>query len=333
MNTWKDRISGTLYGMAIGDAMGMPSELWPRKKVQDYFGVITDFLDGPAENEVACNFTKGQYTDDSSQALLILDALMRNEFVPNTTYIAEALLNWAHEINAFDNNILGPSSKAALLAIQAGQDATPFTTKAETNGAAMRIAPIGCLFSRDRKTDLVKYVYEVSKTTHATDVAVSGAAMIAMAVSSAVEDQDWDVIMADAIEAYKLAIPYGEATYSANLAARLELALEYARQYEHDEEMFSQKIYDVIGSGVITSESIPAALAIAYYAKEPHRCSLLCANLGGDTDTIGAMATAICGAKVGVSAINPEWVNLINSNNPVQLDRYTEQLMHYRNKC
>ncbi|EHC62767.1 ADP-ribosylglycohydrolase, partial [Salmonella enterica subsp. enterica serovar Johannesburg str. S5-703] len=27
---------------------------------------------------------------------------------------------------------------------------------------------------------------------------------------------------------------------------------------------------------------------------DPNRCAVLCANLGGDTDTIGAMATAIC---------------------------------------
>lgn len=329
----KHKISGTLYGMTIGDAMGMPSELWPRKKVKEFFGTITEFLDGPAENEVACNFTKGQYTDDSSQALLILDALIRNNFVPDKHLIAQALLDWAHKLNAFENNILGPSSKAALLAIQAGQDASPFTSKAETNGAAMRIAPIGCLFSRDRKHELVRFVHEVSKVTHATDVAVSGAAMIAMAVSSAIEDQDWDTIMADAMEAYELALPYGAETYSANLAARLEVALGYAKQYEHDEEQFSQKIYDVIGSGVITSESIPAALAIAYYAKDPHRCSLLCANLGGDTDTIGAMATAICGAKVGVDAIDPVWIQMIDTHNPVRLDDYAEQLLAHRNKC
>ena len=43
----KNKIAGTLYGMAIGDAMGMPSELSSRKKVQQFFRGITDFLDGP----------------------------------------------------------------------------------------------------------------------------------------------------------------------------------------------------------------------------------------------------------------------------------------------
>ena len=41
----KNHILGTLYGMAIGDAMGMPPELWSRKRCLEYYGKITDFLD------------------------------------------------------------------------------------------------------------------------------------------------------------------------------------------------------------------------------------------------------------------------------------------------
>lgn len=42
----------------------------------------------------------------------------------------------------------------------------------------------------------------------------------------------------------------------------------------------------------------------------------MCANLGGDTDTIGAMATAICGAFVGYSKIKPEYTELLRVQNP-----------------
>ena len=45
----KNHILGTLYGMAIGDAMGMPPELWSRKRCLEYYGKITDFLDGCPE--------------------------------------------------------------------------------------------------------------------------------------------------------------------------------------------------------------------------------------------------------------------------------------------
>lgn len=44
-----ERILGALYGQALGDAMGMPSELWPRTRVKAHFGWIDSFLPGPAE--------------------------------------------------------------------------------------------------------------------------------------------------------------------------------------------------------------------------------------------------------------------------------------------
>ena len=52
----RDKIAGALYGMALGDAMGMPAELWGRERARKFFGgKITGFIDGPKENDVAFN--------------------------------------------------------------------------------------------------------------------------------------------------------------------------------------------------------------------------------------------------------------------------------------
>lgn len=64
-----ERILGALYGQALGDAMGMPSELWPRSRVKAHFGWIDRFLPGPAENNAACYFAEAEFTDDTSMAL------------------------------------------------------------------------------------------------------------------------------------------------------------------------------------------------------------------------------------------------------------------------
>ncbi|MEZ2697419.1 ADP-ribosylglycohydrolase family protein, partial [Hafnia alvei] len=60
----QQRILGALYGQMLGDSLGMPSELWPRSRVRSHFGWIDRFLDGPQENNAACYFTAGQFTDD-----------------------------------------------------------------------------------------------------------------------------------------------------------------------------------------------------------------------------------------------------------------------------
>ncbi len=65
---------------------------------------------------------------------------------------------------------------------------------------------------------------------------------------------------------------------------------------------------------------------------DPNRCAVLCANLGGDTDTIGAMATAICGALHGVSAINPQLKQTLDEVNQLNFARYAVALASYRQR-
>ena len=145
MSQLQDRIAGALAGMVLGDAFGVPGELWPRAKVRERFDRITEFLDGPADNIVACYFKAGHYTDDSAQAFVVLNAIEAAGTVPPVQTLAKDLIAWVESMNGFEINLLGPSSKASLLAWVKGEDALPVTKLSLTNGAAMRIAPVGCL--------------------------------------------------------------------------------------------------------------------------------------------------------------------------------------------
>ncbi|GAX02655.1 ADP-ribosylglycohydrolase [Secundilactobacillus pentosiphilus] len=330
--TIKDKILGTLYGQAIGDAMGMPSELWPVEKIRQQFnGQITTFLDGPANNDIAVNFTKGEYTDDTNQALAILDSLIETGWQPDQQNLVQHIMRWADQVGAWENNILGPSSKAALTAIKHGEDPRPITDKALTNGAGMRISPIGALFDPQELSALIKMVYDVTRVTHSSDVAMSGATMVAGAVAAAVADYSWDEIIDFALNCNDQGFKMGAPTWAAKTHERLKIGIALADRYRTDVHRFSQAIYDVIGTGTMISESIPAAVAIAYYAKTVRKSALLCANLGGDTDTIGAMATAICGAKNGASSIDQSWIDLIDTKNPQHhFEDYAEQMLQFR---
>lgn len=329
----RDKVAGALYGMALGDAMGMPAELWSREKARSFFGKKIDrFLDGPKENEVAFNYRHGQFTDDTGQALVLLDSLAATDYVPDVKDIALRMIAWAKKENAWENNILGPTSKVALANFRDGITDTKPTDKALSNGSAMRIPPIGCLFTPDQKQELVDYVYGVSQVTHTSNVTIAGAAMIAMGVSSALINDDFDQVIADILEIEELGHKRGFDHFTPRLKARTELALQLAKEYADDEEMFSQQIYDVIGTGVCIIESVPAAVAIAYYAQDPNKACLMCANIGGDTDTIGAMATAVCGAFKGAGAIKPEYIDTLQKQNDVDFDAYIDILLKGREK-
>lgn len=275
----EQRILGTLYGQMLGDALGMPSELWPRERVRRHFGWIDRFLDGPPENCAACYFSAGQYTDDTAMALALADALLEAEGEVVPELIARNIMIWAQGFGAFERNILGPSSRRALSAQQAGVAIADLENNGVTNGAAMRVSPLGCLLPSAPLPDFVELVWQASSPTHKSDIAVAGATVIAWAVSRAIEGADWATIRLALPGVADYAQRYRPSTFSPSLAARIELALSLtAAGYEQG----SERVYQLIGAGVDTVESVPAAIAMVDLADGcPNRCAELCANLGG----------------------------------------------------
>ncbi|SHK25289.1 ADP-ribosylglycohydrolase family protein [Hespellia stercorisuis] len=328
----RKKILGVLYGMAIGDAMGMPPELWSRRRVLEKYGTITDFLEGDPENEISYQYHRGNFTDDTAQAITILDSLIETDFRPDGANIARHILEWAKRENAFENNILGPTSKITLDLFEKGEDASVYSDQALSNGAAMRIAPIGTLFCAEQKKALCDYVKQVSSVTHSSDITIAGAAMIAMAVASVMEKEDRDAMIQDVLEIEEYALSLGASTVSASLGTRIRYGVELAHRHAEDETAFLQELYDMMGAGVNTVDSVPCAIAIAYYSFDVKKCALMCANLGGDTDTIGAMATAICGGIKGIDGIAEADLRLIQTANEVDFTEYAEKIEEKRGK-
>ncbi len=321
-------IEDVIVAMAYGDSMGMPSELWSRAQIKGYFGEITKLLDGPLENKVAKNYKAGMYTDDSAQALVVLDTLIENEFKIEKNKIAQNLVNWAKAEKAWENNILGPTSKIALQSYIDGVCPNELIAESYTNGAAMRIAPIGILFESNQQERLVDFVCELSSVTHISDVCLSGACMIAQAVSSSIDNKSKEQILADIYQVEQLALPKGIRSFNPSIAKRVEYGLREIENHTSDQQVL-EFIYNVIGSGVHSCESVSAALIISMYAKDVKHCALLCANLGGDTDTIGAMACAICGAMYGTKIIGDDYSKIVETNN-IKLNYYVNQLNDVR---
>jgi len=325
-----ERILGALYGQALGDAMGMPSELWPRSRVKAHFGWIDRFLPGPAENNAACYFNQAEFTDDTSMALCLADALLAREGEIDPELIGRNILDWALRFDAFNKNVLGPTSKIALNAIRDGKPVAELENNGVTNGAAMRISPLGCMLPARDVDAFIDAVALASSPTHKSDLAIAGAAVVAWAISRAIEGDSWRTI-ADSLPAIaRHAQERRITTFSASLAARLELALKIVRE-ANGIESASEALYQQVGAGTSTLESVSCAIAMVELAQtDPNRCAILCANLGGDTDTIGAMATAICGAIQGVNAIDPQLKQELDAVNQLDFGRYAGALSRYR---
>src|SRR4051812_50038132 len=72
----ENRALGALYGLAIGDALGMPTQLLPRERIAARYGTLTGFEPGPDENEISAGLPAGRVTDDTDQAVIGARALI-----------------------------------------------------------------------------------------------------------------------------------------------------------------------------------------------------------------------------------------------------------------
>ena len=323
------RAQGALMGLAIGDALGMPTQLLPRQQVAALFPSLNGFVAGPPENAISAGRPAGSVTDDTHQALIIAQLLIAgNGHVDNGQFVKQ-LLAWAREAEANGTEQLGPSSRRALEAIQQGLPLEEAGRRGDTNGAAMRIAPVGIVVPVEPIARLVDRVEEVCRPTHFTGLAIAGAAAVAAAVSAGVSGAMFPEALVIARRAALLGQERGYYAAGANIAERISWAVELIGQL--DEASALDAITDLVGTGVTTQEAVPTAFAIASrWPNDPWRACLTAARLGGDSDTIGAITGAMLGACVGVDAFPAHAVATVTRVNELDLENLAGRLVAMR---
>ena len=184
-----------------------------------------------------------------------------------------------------------------------------------TNGAAMRVAPVGIAFAERPLGALVDAVFQSAHVTHNTTVAIAGASAVAAAVSAGVSGASLAGALDLAVEAAALGAGRGFYFAGADVATRSRWALELVQGKGEDEAL--DLIYTLVGTGVATNEAVPAAIAVCSLAPDdPWRVCRLAASLGGDCDTVAAIAGAIMGACHGAGAFPRDAVLALEAANP-----------------
>jgi len=183
-----DRAAGALYGLAVGDALGMPTESLPRPEIVARYGpLLEEFQPGAPDQPLAPGLPAGTVTDDTEQALLLADLIIEGDGAVDEAEFARRLLAWEDGMRARGSlSLLGPSTKRALSALLAGTPLAETGRSGTTNGAAMRITPVGVATPAGDPDLLADRVVTASRVTHNTGVALAGAAAVAAAVSAGV---------------------------------------------------------------------------------------------------------------------------------------------------
>jgi ADP-ribosylglycohydrolase len=192
----------------------------------------------------------------------------------------------------------------------------------------MKILPVGFIADYHELDELVEKVRALCLPTHNTSAAISGASAIAAAGAYAVAGEDnLDEMLEVACRAARLGTSKGYEVCAPSVEKRILLGKQLIEQCDSDKEALTA-IYDIIGSGLPITESIPAALSLVYLSKgNPILCAKYCANLGGDTDTVGAMACGICGAFSGSEAFPGAAVDLLEEVNGLSFHSLADMLV------
>ena len=328
------RAAGALYGLAIGDALGMPTESLPRPEIVARYGpLLEDFQPGPPDQPLAPGLPAGTVTDDTEQALLLAELIIEGDGTIDEAEFALRLLAWEEGMRTRGSlSLLGPSTKRALSALLTGTPIAETGRNGTTNGAAMRITPVGVATPASPGGDpdvLVGRVVTASRVTHNTGVALAGAAAVAAAVSAGVAGATVPEATGAAVTAARHAAGRGRWVAAADVAARITWATGLTAGRPADEVL--DLVDRLVGTSLATQESVPAAFALLAAAPDdPWLACRLAASAGGDTDTIAAITGAIGGACLGVAAFPEQARATVSAVNGLRLDELALALLAVR---
>ncbi|WP_292836836.1 ADP-ribosylglycohydrolase family protein [Microbacterium sp.] len=282
---WLDRAAGAMVGMAIGDALGSQYEFGPSHP--------DDFA--PEFGIGAFGHGIGEWTDDTSMALPILEAIARGDSLRDEAVLGWIVGEWdawaktAKDVGTQTRQVLQRlggvhTEAAARAAAKANHDSTG---RSAGNGSLMRTAPVALAYLADgREKRLVEAAARVAQLTHWEPSNIEACALWCLFIRQAIRTGDFDPW-----EQREFIIDPDRGLDGATL---VDMGLHgHPRDYRAD-------------NGWVVRAFQAAHVAIrgaSNFREAIHRAI----QGGGDTDTVAAIAGALAGAKWGVSGIPLSW--------------------------
>ena len=283
------RLAGAVFGSLCGDALGMPVGGWPPEQIKEVHGRLDSMRPG--------RLAKGSYTDDSQMMLSVLETLVKHKKIEPQDLARRFAENFEPERG------YGGRTYDALNRLRNGADWRSISSDSWANGAAMRVGVVGAFFA-GHFDEIKKAALAQCRVTHTHPLAQAGACAQALAVGLACdlgakgEKPQTDIVTAYLAEQIE--------DISPEAADRL-LALPDTQGLT--EEECQDALWAEYEMNLRTMEAVCPALGAFLWADSFKDAVVMAVSLGGDTDTIGAMAGAMAGAYHGLDAIPKAWLD------------------------
>ena len=286
----KEKLAGVLLGTAVGDALGLPYEGLPARRMRKML----------KKDRHGFLFGKGMISDDTEHTILVGNALLAH---PHNVQgfaqdLSRSLRFWLAALPAG----AGSATLRSILKMLVGVSPQKSGVFSAGNGPAMKSAIIGAFF-HTRPHLMEPYIRAATLMTHRDPRALNGAMAVARLAAWAMPRNPDQPLEVD--EVFRLlAMPEDSEWDALNTA----MAAAYAQQ--HSVAHFAKTIGQEKGVGGYVYHTVPVAI----YATLRHygdfaatvRETIWC---GGDTDTTAAIAGALAGALAGVGGIPDAWIS------------------------
>jgi len=291
----QNQILGGLFGLSIGDALGVPVEFIPREeRIKD---PVTDMRGFGTHNQ-----PPGTWSDDSSLAFCLCESLCTGYDLND---IGKRFVDWydtgywsAHG-NVFD---IGIGTRKAIQNLKGGMEpikAGPRDEYSNGNGSLMRILPLAFYVEKEDITTQFNRAHEVSCLTHGhirSQMACGIYTQIAVNLIGGMDKERSYERMIDVVSEFYSSEPY------------IKEIQHFKNILEKD---FSEFSSDEISASGYVIKTLEASLWCLLKNDSYEKTVLAAVNLGEDTDTVGAIAGGLAGIHYGYKGIPKRWIESI----------------------
>ena len=287
------KVVDSVIGLAIGDAMGVPTQFHPRRWL--LANPIKEMTEPIKEGQPV-----GAWSDDTSMTVCTIESYIEKDKFDYDDIMTK-FVNW---INNADYTSAGKTfdvGRTCLKAISKYMDCvSPIDCgltdeKSNGNGSLMRILPVAlyAYYKKLSDEEIINLTNDISSLTHAHEISKLGCYIYVRYVMFLLEGHTKE-------EAYELIKKVNYSSYAHSSIDAYNRILK--------DNIVKYSIDDIDSTGYVVS-TLECALWILLKSKSFEETIFATTNIGNDTDTIGAIAGSMAGIIYGYDNIPIRWLD------------------------
>lgn len=291
---WTDRAAGALLGLAAGDALGAGYE-FTHPSPDAPIGMVGGGL----------GWEPGEWTDDTQMAQAVLAPLAEGVDDP-VPAIEAGFRAWfasgPADVGVQTSRVLGSPGSLAESAAAAAR-ANP---EGSGNGSLMRTGPVALAHPEDPAA-IAALARDVSALTHATHDCVDACVLWSVAIDHAIHHAPASDEWFDWASGLRAALVWIPEERQPKWRGLIEDAAD-GMPFEFTKNGWVVHAFQA-ALAAICSTPVPEA---PFGARHLQRALEEAVRMGGDTDTVAAIAGSLLGARWGATAVPLHWRRLVH---------------------